>query len=110
MNASATMNQTTGPAPNGAPASEMSKLVADIEEVLARAGHVVDVDVTSLRDSLRQKLAAAKSGLLAGGRRISAATSTAATATDDYVRGSPWQAVGIAALAGAAVGFLLARR
>jgi ElaB/YqjD/DUF883 family membrane-anchored ribosome-binding protein len=34
----------------------------------------------------------------------------AAGATDDYVHGSPWTAIGVAALAGVAVGYLLARR
>jgi ElaB/YqjD/DUF883 family membrane-anchored ribosome-binding protein len=33
-----------------------------------------------------------------------------ASSADGYVRESPWQALGIAALAGLAVGFLVARR
>jgi ElaB/YqjD/DUF883 family membrane-anchored ribosome-binding protein len=31
-------------------------------------------------------------------------------AADDYVRANPWQAVGIAALAGIALGLLISRR
>ncbi len=110
MIASATTNPATGPAPNGTAASEMSNLISDLEEVLSKAGHVVDLDVTKLRDGLRQKIALAKSGLSAGGRRITEAAGAAATATDEYVHRSPWQAVGIAAVAGAALGYFLARR
>lgn len=110
MNSSPAPKEAMGPAPNGTAPSEMSNLIADIEEVLARAGHIVDLDVTRLRDSLREKLAIAKSGLAEGGRRVSAAARTAANATDEYVHHSPWQAVGIAAVTGAAVGFLLGRR
>ena len=103
-------NETAGPAPNGAAPSELKKLIADIEDVLARAGHVSDEDVASLREALRQKLATAKAGLVAGGQRISQTARTAASTADEYVHRSPWQAIGIAAAAGAAVGFLLGRR
>ena len=99
----------TKSAHNGAP-SELDNLIADIEEVLGRTAAIVDVDVSKLRDSLRHKLATAKAGIAEGGRRIGAMATDAAGATDDYVRGSPWQAVGMAAAAGAAVGYLLARR
>ncbi len=34
----------------------------------------------------------------------------AMTTTDEYVRGNPWRAVGIAAAAGAIIGFLCSRR
>ena len=34
----------------------------------------------------------------------------AATSTDAYVRSNPWRAVGIAAVAGAVIGFLATRR
>jgi ElaB/YqjD/DUF883 family membrane-anchored ribosome-binding protein len=110
MNADTATNEATGPAPNGSAPSELKNLIADIEEVLARAGHVDDADVANLRETLRQKLAMAKAGLSAGGRRVSAAARSAASATDEYVHHSPWQSIGMAALAGAAVGFMLGRR
>jgi ElaB/YqjD/DUF883 family membrane-anchored ribosome-binding protein len=110
LNSSPAVNEATGPARNGAAPSEMSKLIADVEEVLARAGHVVDLDVAKLRASLFQKLGMAKSGLMEGGRKMADATRTAATATDAYVHRSPWQSIGVAAVAGFAAGYLLARR
>jgi ElaB/YqjD/DUF883 family membrane-anchored ribosome-binding protein len=47
---------------------------------------------------------------MASGRKLTDGVKSAATATDSYVHESPWQAIGIAAVAGAAVGYLLARR
>lgn len=110
------MNAHTTPQDSGpvnlkdAPQSEIGNLIADIEEVLGKAAHIVDLDVSKLRDSLRHKLAIAKAGLSEGKRKITQAAGSAATATDDYVHARPWQAMGIAAVAGAAVGYLLARR
>ena len=57
MNAQATMKDSGPNTPNGAAPSEIGNLIADIEEVLGRASHIVDLDVSKLRDSLRQKLA-----------------------------------------------------
>jgi ElaB/YqjD/DUF883 family membrane-anchored ribosome-binding protein len=110
VNTNATMTDSGATASNGATQSEMCNLISDIEEVLGKAAHIVDLDVTKLREGLRQKIAMAKSGLSEGGRRITEVAGTAASATDAYVHRSPWQAVGIAAIAGAAVGFLVARR
>ena len=39
-----------------------------------------------------------------------AATPQAAKATDEYVHDNPWQAVGIAAVAGVVLGLLISRR
>ena len=110
MNSSPAADEASAAAPDGAMSGQMKDLIANIEEVLAKAGHVSDLDVTNLRDSLRRRLALLKSGMSEGGRRISEATRTAAGATDGYVHRSPWQAIGIAAAAGATMGYLLARR
>ncbi len=72
MTSSATMNPATGPDSKAVPTSGTARLIADIEEVLAGAGSVADLDVAKLRDSLRQKIAMAKTGLATGGRRITA--------------------------------------
>ena len=94
----------------GTASPELDNLISDVEGVLARSARVLDLDVSKLRDSVRRNLATAKAGISEGGRRLGAAATSAAGATDDYVRRSPWQAVGLAAAAGAAIGYLLARR
>lgn len=127
MNASVTTNEVLERAGNGArrvgkalergaerikrtASSELASLIADVEDLLQRVAHVADVDVARLRESVQGKIATAKDTLAAGGKRISDTTREAAGATDKYVRRSPWQAVGLAALAGAAVGYLFSRR
>lgn len=110
MNPIPVTNEATAQAPNGAGSSELHNLIADIQAVLARADQVADFDVTKLGERLRQKLTMATSGIVDGGRRAAEAARTAASATDDYVHHSPWQAICVAAVAGAAVGYLLAKR
>jgi ElaB/YqjD/DUF883 family membrane-anchored ribosome-binding protein len=90
--------------------SELGNLIADVEDLLGKVANVADVDVAKLRQRLQEKLGTARDTLAAGSRHISEKARQAADATDGYVRESPWQAMGIAALAGALVGFLLARR
>jgi ElaB/YqjD/DUF883 family membrane-anchored ribosome-binding protein len=94
----------------GVASSEVSNLIADVEDLLTRVAHVADADVTKLRESLRQKIGAARDSISAGGQRVGQMARTAATTTDGYVHHNPWQAIGIAAALGAAVGFLLAKR
>ena len=91
-------------------ASELNSLVADVEELLGKVANVADVDIEKLRQRVQEKLETAKDTLAAGSKRITETARQAAGATDDYVRESPWQALGIAALAGVLTGFLLARR
>jgi ElaB/YqjD/DUF883 family membrane-anchored ribosome-binding protein len=90
--------------------AELGNLISDVEDLVKKVGHVSDVDVAQLRERLKEKLDTAKETLAEGGRRITETARDAAGATDDYVRSSPWQALGIAALAGVAVGFILSRR
>lgn len=75
-----------------------------------KGANASDVDIASLRDSAQHRPRTARAALAAGSRQIGDTARHAAAATDDYVRGSPWQSLGIAALAGMACGYLLARR
>ena len=90
--------------------SEMSSLVVDVEELMTQLANVADVDLGRLRDRIKEKLASAKEALTASGARAGKAARNAAGATDEYVQGSPWTAVGIAALAGLLCGYVIARR
>lgn len=83
--------------------------------------HDVKVLVTDLQELLRatasqsgEKIAAARSrveGSLATARHtVTVQAREAAETTDRYVRQYPWETAGIAALAGAIIGFLISRR
>lgn len=95
---------------NGESMSEVGRLLADVEELLTKVAHVADQDVTTLRERLRQKISAARESVSTSSRRAGRMASAATSATDGFVHQSPWQSIGIAALVGATVGYLLARR
>jgi ElaB/YqjD/DUF883 family membrane-anchored ribosome-binding protein len=67
-----------------------------------RAVELREQAMTSLRQS-REALYDAQDAVLAQGRR-------AARVTDEYVHDNPWQAAGIAGVAGLLIGLLLTRR
>lgn len=93
-----------------AAAEEINNLIADVEELLARIADLNDADVAKLRTRVMRALDAAKETLAHSTDTIRRQAQRAATTADDYVRDSPWQAVGIAALVGAVVGILATRR
>jgi ElaB/YqjD/DUF883 family membrane-anchored ribosome-binding protein len=92
------------------PASEVQNLVADVEDLLKKVTNTSDADVAKLRARVQERIGSIKDSLAASSQRLTRTARAAASSTDDYVRESPWQAVGIAALAGALVGYLLSRR
>ena len=100
-----------------AASSEIKNLLADVEDLMARIADLKDADVVRVRSKVQRAVDATKQSLadVAGAIRQQAqairqqAQNVASTA-DDYVRDSPWQAIGIAALVGAVVGILATRR
>jgi ElaB/YqjD/DUF883 family membrane-anchored ribosome-binding protein len=90
--------------------SELKNLIADVEDLVARIGNLKDADVSRVRGKVENALAAAKQSLASGTDTARRQARKVAGNADQYVRESPWQALGIAAVAGVAVGFLLSRR
>jgi ElaB/YqjD/DUF883 family membrane-anchored ribosome-binding protein len=89
---------------------EVSDLIADVQELLGRVGHLADPEITMLRAKVQQGIAAAKQTFADGSDSVQRGARRALDAGDGYVREQPWQAVGIAAAAGLVVGYLVARR
>jgi ElaB/YqjD/DUF883 family membrane-anchored ribosome-binding protein len=112
MNASTTTNGTESVVPDmkRRAASEVSNLIADVDDLLKKITNSTDVDVAKLRTRVQESLGSVKDTLAVGSQRLTETARVAAGTTDDYVRRSPWQAIGIAALAGTVVGYLLSRR
>lgn len=104
-----TAEQAAGHANSGTP-GEFQKLMADIEDVLARASHVKDPNVARIRNAVQDALVSARDVFMDSAATIKRRGRQAAVNTDAFVHGSPWQAVGIAALVGAAVGYLAGRK
>jgi ElaB/YqjD/DUF883 family membrane-anchored ribosome-binding protein len=90
--------------------AEIKSLIADVEDLVARVADLKDADVIRVRTRVENAIASAKQGLADGVETVKSKARFAATTADDYVHESPWQALGIAALAGVVVGFLAARR
>jgi ElaB/YqjD/DUF883 family membrane-anchored ribosome-binding protein len=93
-----------------AASGEIKSLIADVEELMARIADLKDADVVRVRGKVQRAVDATKQSLTDGADAIRQHAQKAANTADDYVRDSPWQAVGIAALVGAIVGILATRR
>ena len=89
---------------------EIKNLLADVEELVARIADMQDADVDRLRSKVQRAVDAAKETFADGAESVRRKAQSVADSADDYIRESPWQAVGIAALVGALVGVLLTRR
>ncbi len=93
-----------------AASSEIKNLIADVEDLMARIADLKDADVVRVRGKVQQAVDATKQSLADGTDALRQRAQDVASTADDYVRQSPWQAVGIAALVGAVVGILATRR
>jgi ElaB/YqjD/DUF883 family membrane-anchored ribosome-binding protein len=89
---------------------DLRTLVADAEELLKATANVQGQQIAAIRVKAEESLSAAKARLATAQASIVAKTRVAAKASDDYVRANPWNAIGIAAAAGAIIGVLIARR
>jgi ElaB/YqjD/DUF883 family membrane-anchored ribosome-binding protein len=93
-----------------AASGEIKSLIADVEDLMAKIGDVKDADVVRMRSKVQRAVESTKQTLADGAETVRKQAQRAASTADDYVRDSPWQAVGIAALVGAVVGILATRR
>jgi ElaB/YqjD/DUF883 family membrane-anchored ribosome-binding protein len=92
----------------GAAASEeVQNLISDVEDLIDRVGEAADPEVRRLRSKVADAVVSAKQSIAAGTEHVQRHAKEAFDASDRYVRNQPWEAIGIAALAGVAVGFLV---
>lgn len=93
---------------------ELHNFVADVEDLITTTTSLTGADLARVKARVFERAAAAKDAIAGAGTAVAQGARRTATATDQYVHGSPWKAVGIAAAAATAVGmllgFLLARR
>jgi ElaB/YqjD/DUF883 family membrane-anchored ribosome-binding protein len=90
--------------------ADLKVVVADAEELLRATASQAGEKVSAARERIQASLGTAKVKLAEAERALLEKTKQAAKATDDYVRDNPWQAVGIAAMAGLVLGILISRR
>lgn len=89
---------------------DFATVLSEAEEMLKRAASETGDKARDLRSQVETKLLHAKLRLQELEGEAVDRAKVAARATDDYVHGHPWQAVGIAAAVGLIAGLLLNRR
>lgn len=94
----------------GVASAEIRNLIADVEDLMARISDLKDADVVRVRGKVLRAIDATKQSLTNSADTVREHAKRYVANADDYVRDSPWQAVGIAALVGAVAGILAARR
>ena len=90
--------------------ADLKVVVADAEELLRATATQAGEKVAAARERIQASLATAKVKLTDAERALLEKSKLAAKATDEYVRENPWQAVGVAAVAGLVLGVLISRR
>lgn len=90
--------------------NDLRTVVRDAEELLKATAGQAGEKVSAARERAETSLRAAKERLANMGNGMFSQARQAASATDQYVRTNPWQAIGIGAAVGLLVGFLASRR
>ena len=89
---------------------DVRTLLADVQDLIGRVAHVADPEIAGLRTRIESSLAMTRKALTDGTDQVQRQAKTAMATGDRYVHEQPWQSVGIAAVAGLLVGFLIGRR
>ena len=94
----------------GRVAGDFRAMIADGEDLLNAVATVSGEGLAVARTKFEGKLKSAKAALADASQPALDRTRQTAAAADQYVRGNPWTAVGVAVAAGALIGFLAAKR
>lgn len=94
----------------GTAREEVQNLISDVEDLIHRVGDATDPEVRRLRSKVATAVETTKKSIADSADVIQRQAREAFQASDRYVRNQPWEAIGIAALAGIAVGYLVSRR
>jgi len=90
--------------------ADFHAVMADIDALMKATGQEAQGEAKAMRDRIRERLDGAKEKLLDAQHEAVERAKAAANATDDYVHANPWQAIGVAAAVGLALGVLIGRR
>ena len=104
------MNTLKSEVPKERLAGEFDSVVEKSEQLLKTVSQAGRAEAGALTASVEQRFATAAARLEQMRVDALARAASATDATDQYVHGNPWQAVGIAAVAGVIAGILISRR
>jgi ElaB protein len=91
-------------------ARDTQNVVSEAQELLKTVKDEGASKLDQVRTSMNAQLDTAKQKFGEIQATVQDGAKVAYTTTDEYVRANPWRAVGIAAAAGAIIGFLASRR
>jgi ElaB/YqjD/DUF883 family membrane-anchored ribosome-binding protein len=103
-------NGSTGSGAQEAVAHEYHAFLDDVETLVSSAASMTAEELARAKAKIVDYVASARASARKTGSVMIDRARTGARVTDHYVREQPWQAVGITAVAGLLVGFLLGRR
>lgn len=90
--------------------SDMKVVISDAEEILRATAGAAGEKMGEMREKIEARLRDAKMRLADAEVAFVDKAKAACNATDDFVHERPWQAVGVAAALGLALGVLIGRR
>jgi ElaB/YqjD/DUF883 family membrane-anchored ribosome-binding protein len=82
----------------------------DVDSLMSATANKAEGDISALRARILDRLDGAKERVIDAQHEAVDRAKKAAAATDDFVHDHPWQAVGMAAAIGVAIGVLIGRR
>lgn len=85
--------------------SLMRDFVSDVEELVKKVVDVPGVDLATVRDRVAGAIAGARDAVESGADSVRSGARVGTAAADQYVRGYPWAAVGVAIGIGVLLGF-----
>lgn len=91
-------------------AADVRLIIADAEALLRATAGQAGEAAADARARVQESLESVKAKLKTLGEDATDQARAAARITEAYVRANPWQALGVAALAGIALGLLISRR
>ena len=91
-------------------AADLKGLVADADDLLKEVTHSTLDGITEARSRFDASLSALRAKLEDARSAISEKTERATDASREYVRENPWKVLGVTALAGFLLGYLISRR
>jgi ElaB/YqjD/DUF883 family membrane-anchored ribosome-binding protein len=91
-------------------ARDFQNVVDDAHELLKTVENEGTGKLNQMKSKVQESLEVAKARIGDVTGQVQQSAKQYAATTDEYVHAHPWHAVGVGALAGALIGFLIARR
>ena len=103
------MNTTTAEAKDRL-SSDFRSVMEDVDSLMTATTDKAEGEISALRARILDRLEGAKERVIDAQHEAVERAKKAAVATDHFVHDHPWQAIGVAAAVGVAIGVLIGRR